>query len=249
MNNEQFYAYYDTIEETGEVIYCGKGDKDRIRSPKRNRYYNIIANKYKLVRTVIETLDEDLALKYEDWLMEHYHTWIDDPLATEHACNIDGPSTNAGGRKRSKSLSRKGKTYIEMYGEERAQEIKDKTRLKNLGKKHKTRRSKEQKEKIKIATIEAMKRPEVREKIINKPPTSEETKNKIKAKRALQINLNKPVYQIDKVTNEIIAKFCSISEAVRKTGCCHISEVCEGKRKTSGGFIWRYVNDYENKEE
>ena len=39
-----------------------------------------------------------------------------------------------------------------------------------------------------------------------------------------------------------IAVFDSAYEAWKKTGCNHrhISEVCQGKRRTTGGFKWRY---------
>lgn len=49
------------------------------------------------------------------------------------------------------------------------------------------------------------------------------------------------VYQI--LNGEIIAVYESMSEAARKTGCNqgHISAVCLGKRKSTGGFQWRKV--------
>lgn len=121
---KQYFAYYDAIETTGEVVYCGKGTEDRIKLMKRNKKYNNIAKKHKLIRTIIPMLDEDLALKYEDWLMEYYHTWVDDPLATEHACNIDGPGTNGG----SKSLSQETKNKIrkKLEGQVISEETKDK---------------------------------------------------------------------------------------------------------------------------
>lgn len=50
----------------------------------------------------------------------------------------------------------------------------------------------------------------------------------------------KPVYQINPTTNEIINAFDSMSEAMRQTGCSvsKISLVCSGKRKTTGGYKW-----------
>lgn len=53
--------------------------------------------------------------------------------------------------------------------------------------------------------------------------------------------LNKQVEQIDKNTLEVIKVWDSLSEVERllniSTG--NISNVCKGKRKTAGGFIWR----------
>ena len=55
--------------------------------------------------------------------------------------------------------------------------------------------------------------------------------------------LSKVVIQIDKNTNVIINIFPSLMEAERQTGCSNvtISYCCKGKRKTSGGYIWRYA--------
>ena len=52
----------------------------------------------------------------------------------------------------------------------------------------------------------------------------------------------KAVAKIDKNTKQILEIFNSVSEAERKnpTGK-HIGQVCLGKRKTAGGFIWKYV--------
>lgn len=56
---------------------------------------------------------------------------------------------------------------------------------------------------------------------------------------------SKPVYQIDKNTDEIIAEFPSAIAAeiaLRGHKCGHITEVCLGRpmRKTYCGFKWRY---------
>jgi len=42
--------------------------------------------------------------------------------------------------------------------------------------------------------------------------------------------------------DKIVAEFYGILEAERKTGICfkNISAVCLGKRKSAGGFVWKY---------
>lgn len=54
--------------------------------------------------------------------------------------------------------------------------------------------------------------------------------------------MSKPVLQIDKTKNEIIAEFPSIIEVERDLGInsSHISKCCLGKRNTAGGFKWKY---------
>lgn len=56
-----------------------------------------------------------------------------------------------------------------------------------------------------------------------------------------------PVSQFDK-KHKFIKTFCSQCEAQRITGISSstIGECCKGKRKTAGGFIWRYADDVKN---
>ena len=52
----------------------------------------------------------------------------------------------------------------------------------------------------------------------------------------------KTVAKLDKNTQEILEVYESIAEAERKNQCNgHIVHVCQGKRKTAGGFSWRYL--------
>lgn len=51
---------------------------------------------------------------------------------------------------------------------------------------------------------------------------------------------NRPVKQYS-LTGEYIATYESMVLAVQATGAAKISEVCNGKRKSSGGFIWRFA--------
>ena len=53
-----------------------------------------------------------------------------------------------------------------------------------------------------------------------------------------------PAIKVQQILNgEIIAEFESMGEAARQTGCnqSHISAVCRGKRKSTGGFQWQKV--------
>ena len=71
---------------------------------------------------------------------------------------------------------------------------------------------------------------------------TEETKKKI-SEAHTNGKHSKPVLQIDKDTNEVIAEFPSMAEVQRQLGFAniHISQCCNGKRKTCGGFKWRYA--------
>jgi len=52
---------------------------------------------------------------------------------------------------------------------------------------------------------------------------------------------NKPVIQLS-IDNVEVGEFYSITEAGRQTGISNISCVCNGSRKTAGGFKWKYAN-------
>lgn len=55
--------------------------------------------------------------------------------------------------------------------------------------------------------------------------------------------LSKQVQMLDKQTGELLATFPSTHEAGRVTGInqSHISACCNGKRKSAGGYKWRYL--------
>jgi hypothetical protein len=52
--------------------------------------------------------------------------------------------------------------------------------------------------------------------------------------------------QIDIKTNEVISKFRSSMEAERETGIKKIYRVCNGNRKSAGGYKWIYEEDYKS---
>ena len=53
----------------------------------------------------------------------------------------------------------------------------------------------------------------------------------------------RPVYQYN-LKGEFIKTYPSIAEAVRATGAKKIRDVANGVRKTSGGFIWQWAEDF-----
>lgn len=67
-------------------------------------------------------------------------------------------------------------------------------------------------------------------------------------KRISKSNTNNPkiskqIQMLDKQTGELLATFPSLAEAERVTGIAHqsIFQCCNGKRKSAGGYIWRYA--------
>ena len=61
-------------------------------------------------------------------------------------------------------------------------------------------------------------------------------------KPSVSKKLSKPVIQLDLMGHKI-KEYVSITEAEYKTNIRHISCVCNSKRKTAGGFKWKYKNE------
>lgn len=76
---------------------------------------------------------------------------------------------------------------------------------------------------------------------VNGRKPNEKTRRKMSESRT-NGKCSKPVLQIDRNTNEVIAEFPSAHQVTREKGYDfrHISDCCNGKGKTSYGFIWRY---------
>ena len=55
------------------------------------------------------------------------------------------------------------------------------------------------------------------------------------------------VFQIEKLTGKVIKKWDSITAAANalRISKCHIGNVCNGEKKSAGGFIWRYADEME----
>lgn len=107
----------------------------------------------------------------------------------------------------------------------------------NLGKKH----SEETRFKIGAAhkgkTVSKETRTKIREsnKGENHPMYGKKHPEETKAK------MSKPVLQYD-IKGNIISEYYGSREAERQTGIAHeyISRCCKGKRKSAGGYIWKY---------
>lgn len=73
---------------------------------------------------------------------------------------------------------------------------------------------------------------------------TEESKRKMseKLKGVTRLNRRKAILQLDKETNTIIKEWTGAKEAAKELGISqgHITNCCQGKRKTAYGFKWRY---------
>lgn len=89
---QKFYVYIDRLksgENSGEIIYVGKGTDGRIQSFDRNQKYNRKLSKYGINREIfLETEDEKFAYDEEIRLIAEHHTYYKDESSTRNACNF-----------------------------------------------------------------------------------------------------------------------------------------------------------------
>lgn len=64
----------------------------------------------------------------------------------------------------------------------------------------------------------------------------------LEIKERKKLSSRKKVQQFDK-QNNLVQQFDSLTDAANITGinCANIGQVCNGKRKTAGGYIWKYL--------
>ena len=74
-------------------------------------------------------------------------------------------------------------------------------------------------------------------------PLSDEHKKKLRKKH----KNSKSIVQLDKEGN-FVKEFSYISEASRELNiaCQSISACCKGRRKSAGGYVWKYLDDFGN---
>lgn len=68
------------------------------------------------------------------------------------------------------------------------------------------------------------------------------TRNERRIEKQINGKCSKPILQIDKNTNKVIAEFPSLREVKRLFGYKpqNISVCCNGKQNTAYGFKWKY---------
>lgn len=81
---------------------------------------------------------------------------------------------------------------------------------------------------------------ELEKEYITKFDTFENGYNSTFGDKGLGTSLDKPVYQYDIENGLLINKFPSIEYAEQKTGVTSISQTCNGRQNTAGGYLWSF---------
>ena len=254
----KYYVYAWYIKETNEVFYIGKGCGNRYKTRKReNSYFMRIINKYDCdVKILEDGLTEQQAFELEKEMIAYYR------IVSKHMTNIlDGgenppkltgiPKSDEWKRK----FSASHKKFVEEHPEYREQISK---RMKEFLKTEEgkefyekglaTRRTEQFRKKQSIRSRTANNKPEYIEnqsKIVKEMWKSEEYKLAHSGKS----NCRAQAVEQYSVDGKYINTFDTVTEASIKTNisASKISAVSSGKRKTAGGFIWKYFGEKRNK--
>lgn len=228
----KFYVYVDwTLEGIQRPYYVGKGTLQRIRRKYRNKRHESIKKLYGLERKIIlETEDETEAFALETKLILEYKTYA-------YNQNSWGANFTLGGEGSSgRILSEDSLRLIRVpHGKKHSDEQKSKWSLMRKGKKI----SQAHKENIRLASLNRRHSDVTKENLRN--IASEWWKKRKEDPHAKKINYKcRQVEQINLLDNSVIAVYESITAACRALNCKNISKCCTGKRKSAGGYGWRY---------
>jgi group I intron endonuclease len=248
--SEIVYIYGLIDPRTKELRYIGKSVDPRIRLRKHiSERFQHDSYKDRWVRKLIDSESKpilfiiDIVEKSEWVFWEKFYISYFRGLGTRLTNSTNGgdqpPSTK--GRKHTKksrekmSKSKKGKPIPWLNnGEERTKKHRE-----NLSKSLKGRVSNNKGKKFSKEYRKKLSKAHIGLQSGEKHPMygkhhSEESKKKISKAltlKVIQLSLN----------NEVIKIWDSIKEAQETLRIGHISTVCKGKRKTSGGFKWKYL--------
>lgn len=127
------YAHYKADDPDGLPFYIGKGKGKRDKSEKRNAYWKNISSKHGfVVKRLAENLTENEAWDLERKLIAQYGRLTNN---TGCLCNLseggEGASgvTHSAATKEKWSNAKKGKTWEEIFGVEKADKIREQRKL------------------------------------------------------------------------------------------------------------------------
>lgn len=249
----KYYVYTWRIAGTDEVIYVGKGTGNRYKIKKReNSYFMKMIETHDCVpEIIIDGLTEEEAFDYEKMMIAVYRA------SNYRLTNVqDGGEQppNALGIKRSEEtkalMSKAMRAYFESHPE--ASKIRSE-RLKRLLNSEEGKTFRERSNAAKN-TDEFRAAQSEKCRAANSTPEYIERQSALVKKmwesedyRAAHCGAGNGrahgVQQYD-LDGNLIREYKTLFEAEKATGAnfSKISAVCNGKRKTAGGFVWKYVD-------
>lgn len=250
----KYYVYIWFIAETFEIIYVGKGTGNRYKTKKReNSYFTKMVQTHNCESMILlDGLTEEEAFHYERLLISVCRDKY--PRLTNILDGGEQPPSAKGlkrSQKTKKKMSESMKKFYDSHPELReiasaklkeflkTDEGKEFRRKSNMAKDNEDFRMAQSKRCKKAnRTPEYLER---QSRIVRKMWESEEYAN---AHKGANNHRAQGVKQYD-INGKFIAEYETITQASQATGVdfSKISAVCKGKRKTSGGYVWKYSND------
>lgn len=256
---QKYYVYIWFLVDTKEVFYVGKGSGNRVTSMKdRNKHFRNIRKKCNCDYEIVKYFDneedaynyeKELGIKYKNigqawccYVLGKTDKYISNEIKRRISLTLNGRSSWNKGKKMSDEqrakLSEIKKGYLQ------SDESKRKRSISLLG--HKV--SKQTRLKISISKM-GNKNPmfgkkQTKETIMKRVKKMKGHKVSERTRELIGLANGKKVAQIDINSNEILQIYNSASEAARANGLNNskISSVCNGRRKTTGGYRWEYLD-------
>lgn len=233
---ERFYIYCHRKKTDGKCFYIGKGTGNRFKSKNgRNQYWHNIVNKHGFeVIILINNINEEKAFEYESYFCKQ--------IGYENLCNIRKELDNGGYSmsEETKQKISKRKINHSCYNNEWKEKIRKGNKGKIVSEESKQKMRKPKLENHKL-NMRKSKGPQSKE-TIKKRSISLLGKHKPEGMmKKIHENNKKEIFQYD-LKNNFIKEWSSIKEAglsLNKKGAA-IGECCQGKRKTSYKYIWKF---------
>lgn len=253
----KYYVYAWYIKETEEVFYVGKGTGKRYKTRKReNPLFMRIINKYECdVKILKDNMTEKEAFEYEIKMIAYYRS-----VSTKMANFLDGgenppkltgiPKSEEWKKKvrEANKIFHKNNPDVSKRQSENFKAFLQTEEGKKFAEKSKKARSTEE---FKKKQSEICRKANNTEEYLKRQ--SEIVKNMWKSEEYKDAHMGKNNGRAQGVEQyslegELLNIYETITEASIKTNVCasKISCVCNGKRKTTGGFIWKYHGEKRN---
>jgi len=214
MKKKRYFVYIDYKKDDNIIFYVGKGIDGRIKHHRRNTKYNNIINKHGVIREIFEVETNKIALLFEKHLISQYHTFVDDPLCDEHACNF-----TTGGE-----------------GCEFSEETRAKQRKSALNKPPMKQETRDKLRKKPPFTQEHCEN--IRKSALHKKSHTQESINKQKekvSKKVVQLNFD--------LTEKARFKSIKEASQATGINGNSISKCCHGNYSHAGGCLWKFALD------
>lgn len=249
---KRYYVYAWYIKETNEIFYIGKGTGNRYRTRKReNKYFMKMLKSHDCApRILYKNLDEKTAFDIEKREIALFRNMGRRPLTNVLDGGENPPKMAVPHSEEWRKHQSEGQIRSYKENPERCKE--DSNRMKKFlatekGKEFqqrsvKARRTESFRKKQSIVCTAANNTEEYKQRM------SEHWKEYFRVHGAYESMIGEnnhnaqKVRQFDKNEN-FIKEYKTITEASKATGVSisKISAVCRGKRKTAGGFIWKFA--------